>query len=482
MNMRKLFLGVLVAVMMLSIVSAADLTITNPVPFQNVSGTLNVQWSNPTSAPGYYLQYHVGNCNPGSDWITLGGPFDSSITTYAWNTLSGNLSDGQYCLRLQLNEITGAIMTNTFTIDNTPPTAAFNFNGKQTVWETISFDGSASTDGTGSGIVSYSWNFGDGNITTTSTSTVTHVYSNPKTYNVVLTVTDNAGNVGTVTHSVAISAITYTNSFSFDAVIKGVQNLSSNFNTGLSGLTSCTDPSYSAPTSAGLNIANNATHCLLTWDNIPYSAEGTYTFPVRTTNRTDVKYFSVTVNAYAWMIPLAQGWNVFSIPLMPNDPSLTGVLGGIKNNIDKDAWSVFQYDAVNGVWDKTKPTNTGWSSSGTLSRVVPGYAYGINMDNADTLKGFGYLNPIGGLPLSAEVANGWNLIGQYGYGTLSLWDALSSLRLGITRYYDAVYDADTNLVATSMERFNGYWMSAKFLPNGIAQYTASSDAIKTISP
>ena len=42
-------------------------------------------------------------------------------------------------------------------------------------------------------IVSYTWDFGDGNISTTSDPVITHTYSAPGLYKVVLTVTDNEG-------------------------------------------------------------------------------------------------------------------------------------------------------------------------------------------------------------------------------------------------------------------------------------------------
>ena len=53
-------------------------------------------------------------------------------------------------------------------------------------------------------ITNYTWNFGDGNITSTLTSEVAHVYVEPGSYNPLLTITDNEGNVDDRTRGVLI--------------------------------------------------------------------------------------------------------------------------------------------------------------------------------------------------------------------------------------------------------------------------------------
>jgi PKD repeat protein len=73
---------------------------------------------------------------------------------------------------------------------NIPPTAAFTYSPTSpTTDNTIQFtDQSTDNDGT---IVSWHWNFGNG--TTSTLKNPTRKYSNPNTYAVVLTVTDNGG-------------------------------------------------------------------------------------------------------------------------------------------------------------------------------------------------------------------------------------------------------------------------------------------------
>lgn len=65
-----------------------------------------------------------------------------------------------------------------------------------------SFDGSLSRDVDGT-IVSYQWDFGDGS--TASGATVTHRFMSPGTYTVTLTVTDDAGNTNTTTHTIVVN-------------------------------------------------------------------------------------------------------------------------------------------------------------------------------------------------------------------------------------------------------------------------------------
>ena len=77
------------------------------------------------------------------------------------------------------------------------PTASFTFSPLlPNVEELVTFDASASIDPDG-WIDSYIWNFGDDNTITVTISIVTHAYTAPGTYHVILTATDNHG----ITHS-----------------------------------------------------------------------------------------------------------------------------------------------------------------------------------------------------------------------------------------------------------------------------------------
>lgn len=86
-----------------------------------------------------------------------------------------------------------------------PPIAKFDI---KTFWpcvsETVVFDASESYDPDGGHIVKYIWDFGDGNVTVTVEPIVSHVYSKPGKYRVVLTVVDDDMLNSTVTKIVEI--------------------------------------------------------------------------------------------------------------------------------------------------------------------------------------------------------------------------------------------------------------------------------------
>ncbi|GAB7012761.1 hypothetical protein JCM18549_10320 [Halolamina salina] len=89
----------------------------------------------------------------------------------------------------------GAAATGSLVVDTTPPAADAGPDVNPTTGTSVTFDGDGSTDLTG--IEQYSWEFGDG--TTATGRSVTHVYDEPGTYTVTLTVTDGVGNIATDT-------------------------------------------------------------------------------------------------------------------------------------------------------------------------------------------------------------------------------------------------------------------------------------------
>ena len=82
---------------------------------------------------------------------------------------------------------------------NMPPDASITTDMAGTL--TVHFDGSGSRDSDGT-IELFTWDFGDG--TSDTGSTVDHTYSQPGTYPVKLTVTDNRGGMGTASTAVTV--------------------------------------------------------------------------------------------------------------------------------------------------------------------------------------------------------------------------------------------------------------------------------------
>ena len=81
------------------------------------------------------------------------------------------------------------------------PTAVFTYS---VVDQIVTFDAMGSYD-LFSGIESFVWDFGDENITTATDSSMTHTYTAPGNYSVILTVKDNAGYASTSQKVVTIT-------------------------------------------------------------------------------------------------------------------------------------------------------------------------------------------------------------------------------------------------------------------------------------
>lgn len=89
---------------------------------------------------------------------------------------------------------------------NQSPTAAFSSQQQQGTLD-VQFNATGSSDPDGN-VVSYEWDFGDGQDTVTTEGAVyTRIYSDPDTYEVSLTVTDNDGATDTETKTVTVNAV-----------------------------------------------------------------------------------------------------------------------------------------------------------------------------------------------------------------------------------------------------------------------------------
>lgn len=91
------------------------------------------------------------------------------------------------------------------------PQARFTFTSPNVAPATVAFNGTSSTAAPGQSIASYTWDFGDSS--SGSGSTPSHVYANPGTYVVKLTVSDGAGRQGFYTQTVVVAALTQPTNF-----------------------------------------------------------------------------------------------------------------------------------------------------------------------------------------------------------------------------------------------------------------------------
>ncbi len=124
--------------------------------------------------------------------VTLGSPAVSGAQ-YFWSNFSNDATITVTAADQYIITVVSSCGSSedTIQVTNFPaPTASFT--------SSVSFlTGIFSATGTGNGI-NYSWDFGDGN--TGTGANVTHVYSQPGNYNVVLTVTDECGASATATN------------------------------------------------------------------------------------------------------------------------------------------------------------------------------------------------------------------------------------------------------------------------------------------
>lgn len=140
---------------------------------------------------------------------------DGTVASYSWNFGDGSTATGpttthqyvlagSYVVSLTVTDNKGATNSSsqsvTISAPNVAPSARFTATNTGL---TVVFDGSLSADPDGS-ITNYAWDYGDG--TTGSVMTPSHTYTTGGSYNVSLTVTDNGGASGSVTHPIIVVA------------------------------------------------------------------------------------------------------------------------------------------------------------------------------------------------------------------------------------------------------------------------------------
>ena len=144
---------------------------------------------------------------------------DGSIASYLWDFGDGHSSSsntgvshtfdvpGAFKVKLRVVDNEGAESSDSLQIVLTAdhaPVAAINVEDDTVqVNTTVIFDASTSSDADG-GIVTYVWNFGDGNVVTGSQPTTSHVFQNLGVFNVLLTVSDGCGKIGTTAQTMHV--------------------------------------------------------------------------------------------------------------------------------------------------------------------------------------------------------------------------------------------------------------------------------------
>lgn len=146
---------------------------------------------------------------------------DGAIASYTWSFGDGQngegvsgthiyMEEGTYTVILTVVDDAGALATASQVItvtapENQSPTAAFSAtpdSGEPPLNVMFNASESEDTDGT---ISSYEWDFGDGSAHESGVAVV-HTYTSSGSYEAILTVTDNAEEADTLTHTITVNS------------------------------------------------------------------------------------------------------------------------------------------------------------------------------------------------------------------------------------------------------------------------------------
>jgi len=188
---------------------------------------------------------------------------------------------------------------------------------------------------------------------------------------------------------------------------------------------------------------------------------------VSNVNGTDMQTWIWTVSEFS--ISLSSGWNLISLPIMPDNDAIESVTADIQDNLDT-RYGIWAYNASPALpeadrWSAYKP-----GAPADLTKMTAGKGYWVRMNVSDTLIPEGTFFPVGReAPPTYKVYTGWNLIGFHATANKNASDYLSNLystegaKLWSTLYKYTAPDGPYVWVGESdnMERGYGYWLSMK---------------------
>lgn len=224
------------------------------------------------------------------------------------------------------------------------------------------------------------------------------------------------------------------------------------------------DRDYRAPGDTiewALHLGSNPEAIGLTWDasavpqDVPLWMTGTgVQVDMKDVNNTALPAgthdltISTELPAPCGTVPLDEGWNLISLPLIPNDTDIETILVGVSSNVA----TVWHYDTETKAWSSWAPV---WS--GDLLTMEDGKGYWIQMNTADTLVVEGVEFPLPpALPPAYPVFEGWNLIGFKSCTPRTASDYLAAIE------YTVMYDGQGQRIMDSdyLEPGCGYWLAA----------------------
>jgi len=157
-----------------------------------------------------------------------------------------------------------------------------------------------------------------------------------------------------------------------------------------------------------------------------------------------------------YSIPLASGWNLISLPVVPDDKRLSAVLAPISGNYNVVlAW-------IGGKW------NSSTARRGALSVMTVDYGYWIDMNAPGILEVSGTVPS----PTTIGVATGWNLVGYPSGTTQTLTSVLAPINYNVVlAWKNGKWNSSTARrgALSGMDPGYGYWIDA----NGAGSYVVT---------
>ena len=224
----------------------------------------------------------------------------------------------------------------------------------------------------------------------------------------------------------------------------------------------------------GLSLTETDTYTYIATATLTVGAEATVGTKTLTITATDLADNEATANVTvvvvaaltAYNLDLVEGWNLISLPLIPDNSDISEVISVDTLSTDNlsSVTIIRTYDAVTGIF----PLYTPDTGSGNLTAMEDGVGYWVfmNEDAILTIHGQQWTSP-GELPRMYDVVVGWNLIGFKSVDSMSDEDYLVSLHFleGYELYpvlwsYDAETGAYSNVkgVVDGMVVGHGFWI------------------------
>jgi len=206
----------------------------------------------------------------------------------------------------------------------------------------------------------------------------------------------------------------------------------------------------------------------VTIDPLETFVSGSYVLTITATDingniETATVILEVTTKLTGYYVDLEEGWNLFSLPLMPDDSSVEVVLADVMENVEI-VWG-YKDDA----WSSYLPAVPEFK---TLTDMVDGEGYWVKMTAEDTVTVSGVELPGPGiLPPVYDVYEGWNLIGFKEVDSMEVTENLAYFTTipklvrdssvcyswdATLQEYEMAYIAGTQLIA--FDPGQGYWL------------------------